>query len=208
MTVDPVSNYIFVNNQDQVSLVFSVNDSSVITRMIVNGSGHMQRFTWRNREKVWTWTGPNSMPCDYYGHCGPNSNCDPNQSYEFECTCLPGFEPKYLREWNLRNWSGGCARKRKMSTCQRGERFEKMARMKVPDTSVIRVNMSLGLKECENKCLSDCTCIAYTSAYSEINGGIGCLTYHGEMMDTRNYTNAGQDLYLRVADESGNMSTE
>ena len=95
-----------------------------------------------------------------------------------------------------------------MSTCQRGERFEKMARVKVPDTSVTRVNMSLGLKECENKCLSDCTCIAYTSAYSETNGGIGCLTYHGEMMDTRSYTNAGQDLYLRVADESGNMSTE
>ncbi|KAK2644307.1 hypothetical protein Ddye_019502 [Dipteronia dyeriana] len=205
MTVDPVSNYNFVNNRDEVSIVFSVNDSSVITRMIVNGSGHVQRFTWKNREKIWTWTAPNSLPCDYYGHCGPNSNCDPNQSDEFECTCLPGFEPKYLREWNLRNWSGGCARKHGMSTCQRGERFEKMARMKVPDTSVTRVNMSLDLKECENKCLSDCTCIAYTSAYSETNGGIGCLTYHGEMMDTRGYTNAGQDLYLRVADESDGL---
>ncbi|KAL5839774.1 hypothetical protein ACOSQ4_012382 [Xanthoceras sorbifolium] len=188
MTTDPISNYNFVNNQDEVSLVFSLNDSSVLTRMIVNASGLVQRFTWKNQQKIWTWSAPNSLPCDYYGHCGPNSNCDPNSLDKFECTCLPGFEPKYPQEWNLRNGRGGCTRKRGMSTCQRREWFEKVARVKVPDTS--------------NTCLSDCSCIAYTSAYSEMNGGTGCLTYHGEMMDTRSYTNAGQDLYIRIAYKS------
>ncbi|KAH7569055.1 hypothetical protein JRO89_XS06G0095400 [Xanthoceras sorbifolium] len=202
MTTDPISNYNFVNNQDEVSSVFNLNDSSVLTRMIVNASGLVQRFTWKNQQKVWTWSAPNSLPCDYYGHCGPNSNCDPNNSDKFECTCLPGFEPKYPQEWNLRNGKGGCTRKRGMSTCQRREWFEKVASVKVPDTSVTRVNMNLGLKACENTCLSDCFCIAYTSAYSEMNGGTGCLTYHGEMMDTRSYTNVGQDLYVRIAYES------
>ncbi|KAH7569059.1 hypothetical protein JRO89_XS06G0096200 [Xanthoceras sorbifolium] len=136
MTTDPISNYNFVNNQDEVSLVFSLNDSSVLTRMIVNASGLVQRFTWKNQQKIWTWSAPNSLPCDYYGHCGPNSNCDPNSLDKFECTCLPGFEPKYPQEWNLRNGRGGCTRKRGMSTCQRREWFEKVARVKVPDTSV------------------------------------------------------------------------
>ncbi|KAL5772647.1 hypothetical protein ACOSP7_012253 [Xanthoceras sorbifolium] len=177
MTTDPISNYNFVNNQDEVSSVFKLNDSYVITRMIVNASGLVQRFTWKNQQKVWTWSAPNSLPCDYYRHCGPNRNCDPNNSDKFECTYLPGFEPKYPQEWNLRNGKGGCTRKRGMSTCQRKEWFEKVASVKVPDKSVTRVNMNLGLKACENTCLSDCFCIAYTSAYSEMNGGTGCLTY-------------------------------
>ncbi|KAK0581776.1 hypothetical protein LWI29_017788 [Acer saccharum] len=58
MTIDIYSNYIFVNNQDEVYLVFSVNDSSILTRVIVDGSGLVQRFTWKNQEKIWTWTTP------------------------------------------------------------------------------------------------------------------------------------------------------
>ncbi|KAK3433282.1 hypothetical protein EUGRSUZ_D00901 [Eucalyptus grandis] len=41
--------------------------------------------------------------------------------------------------------------------------------------------MSLNLKECEEECLRDCTCTAYASA-----------------IDTRTYTDSGQDLYVRV----------
>ncbi|KAK8498329.1 hypothetical protein V6N12_024992 [Hibiscus sabdariffa] len=35
-------------------------------------------------------------------------------------------------------------------------------------------------------------------AYAETDGGIGCLTWHGDLVDTRTYTDAGQDLYIRV----------
>ncbi|KAJ0082410.1 hypothetical protein Patl1_10948 [Pistacia atlantica] len=86
-----------------------------------------------------------------------------------------------------------------MSTRQKGEGFVKVARFKVPDTNVTHVDLSLGLKECERKCLSNCSCLAYTSAYAESEGGAtGCLTYHGNMMDARTYTNTGQDFYVRV----------
>lgn len=73
-----------------------------------------------------------------------------------------------------------------------------MTRVKVPDTSVARVDMSLRLKVCKEKCLRNYSYLAYTSAYTDSNGGISCLKYHGDMMDTRIYTNVGQDLYIRV----------
>ncbi|KAK1560568.1 hypothetical protein Q3G72_028121 [Acer saccharum] len=78
--------------------------------------------------------------------------------------------------------------------------FEKLVRRVHKETQDVHMPK-------RRKVRKDGTREAYTNAYSDTNGGIGCLTYHGEMMDTRSYTNAGQDLYLRVADESGNMST-
>ena len=88
-------------------------------------------------------------------------------------------------------------RKQGVSTCNSGEGFVKLAHVKVPDTSVARANMSLSLKECEKECLRNCSCMAYTSANVSM-GGIGCLTWHRDLVDTRSYSNEGQDLYIRV----------
>ncbi|KAF3951006.1 hypothetical protein CMV_023299 [Castanea mollissima] len=57
--------------------------------------------------------------------------------------------------------------------------------------------MSLSMKECEQKCLRNCSCIAYTSA-NESEGGIGCLTWQGDLVDTRKFPDGGQDLYIHV----------
>ncbi|KAG6670534.1 hypothetical protein I3843_Q057400 [Carya illinoinensis] len=130
-------------------------------------------------------------------NCGPNSYCDPNNPEKFECTCLPGFEPKSAHDWFLRDGSGGCVRNQGVFTCNSGEGFVKLARVKLPDTSMARVDMSLSLKECKQECLKNCNCTAYTNAI-ETKGGIGCLTWHGNLVDTRVYYNVGQDLYLRV----------
>ena len=73
----------------------------------------------------------------------------------------------------------------------------KLTRMKVPDTSIAHANMSLSLTECEQQCLRNCSCMAYASA-NESEGGIGCLTWHGNLVDTRTYSDMGQDLYIRV----------
>ncbi|XVF82390.1 hypothetical protein PTKIN_Ptkin16aG0043200 [Pterospermum kingtungense] len=85
----------------------------------------------------------------------------------------------------------------------------KVARMKAPDTSTALVDMNLGLKQCEEKCLSNCSCLAYASAYYESKqGNIGCLTWHGDLVDARTFPDAGQDLYIRVdADELGMRPT-
>ncbi|KAJ4703325.1 Receptor-like kinase [Melia azedarach] len=199
MTQNYIFKITFVDNQDELFISYAINNPSILSRMLTNESGFQQRFTWSNQDERWIgfWSAPKEQ-CDYYGHCGPNSNCSPYHADEFECTCLPGFVPKNPQEWFLRDGSGGCKRKPGISTCQSGEGFVKVARVKAPDASVARVDMNLGMKACEEKCLRNCSCFAYTSAHAEINGGIGCLTYHGDMMDTRTYTNAGQDLFVRV----------
>ncbi|KAI3677011.1 hypothetical protein L1987_86629 [Smallanthus sonchifolius] len=69
--------------------------------------------------------------------------------------------------------------------CARLEIVE-LAHVKVPDTSTARVNMSLGLKACEELCLRNCMCLGYASAdLSKGDEGGGCITWHGDMIDTR-----------------------
>ena len=143
------------------------------------------------------WSAPQEF-CDKYSSCGPNSYCKPYNGVKFECTCLPGFEPKSSHDWSLRDWSGGCLRKKQgVSICNDGEGFVKVEHLKVSNTSIAHVNMSLSLKECEQECLKNCSCIAYAST-DERAERIGCLTWHGELVDTRIYLDARQDLYIRV----------
>ncbi|KAF8090687.1 hypothetical protein N665_0469s0022 [Sinapis alba] len=189
---------LFVNNQDEVSMTNRVTDASVITRMIVNETGNVQRLTWVATEKRWNvfWSTPKEE-CDYYAHCGLNGYCHPTSSEA--CTCLPGFEPKMPRDWLLRDYTDGCSRKNKTSLCREKEGFVKLTQAKVPDTSIASVDMNITLKECKQRCLLNCSCVAYASAYHEGEGGEkGCLTWHGDMLDTRTFLSSGQDFYIRV----------
>ncbi|XP_009355003.2 G-type lectin S-receptor-like serine/threonine-protein kinase RKS1 isoform X1 [Pyrus x bretschneideri] len=188
----------FVNNKDEMYMMFTVPNGSVFTRGVLDESGIVKRFVWRDQEN--NWIEVSSSPsewCDYYGQCGPNGNCDPYSNYNFSCLCLPGFEPKFTQDWYLRDGLGGCLRKLGASTCQKGEGFVKVARAKVPDSSKARVNMSLSLKGCEQECMKNCSCMAYARA-DERGGGMGCVTWYGDLMDTRTFSNVGQDLYVRV----------
>ncbi|XP_039166661.1 G-type lectin S-receptor-like serine/threonine-protein kinase At1g11410 [Eucalyptus grandis] len=191
-------NLSFVNDPNEVSIMYDVIDASIITRMVVNESGSLRRSAWHDRDRRWIefWFAPKDQ-CDYYGKCGPNSNCNPYITGQFECTCLPGLEPKSPGDWYLRDASAGCVRRGGVSVCRSGEGFVRVARAKVPDTSKARANMSLNLKECEEECLRDCSCTAYASA-SESLGGSGCLIWHGDLVDTKTFADSGQDLYVRV----------
>ncbi|KEH31162.1 putative protein kinase RLK-Pelle-DLSV family [Medicago truncatula] len=197
MTPTFIFNVSFVNNVDEVFIEYGVKDPRVISRMVLEDSGHVRRLTWQPNENRWfqIWFGPKEE-CDNFKQCGLNSNCDPYNAEKFECECLPGFEPKFEREWYLRDGSGGCVRKSNVSTCRNGEGFVKVARVKVPNTSMTRVNESLGLKECREMCLGDCSCVAFTSENEMLQSG--CVTWHGDLEDTRTYTQVGQDLYVRV----------
>ncbi|XP_054795176.1 G-type lectin S-receptor-like serine/threonine-protein kinase At1g11410 [Prosopis cineraria] len=117
--------------------------------------------------------------------------------------------PVNPQEWNMRNGSSGCVRKKNMSMCQSGDGFVKVASVKVPDTSKARVNKSetMSLKGCEEMCLRDCSCVAYTSA--DVVSQSGCLTWHADMEDIRTYQGQGQDLYVHVdASELGKYESK
>ncbi|KAK8612557.1 hypothetical protein V6N13_092669 [Hibiscus sabdariffa] len=192
----------FVNTEDEVSFSSDTINASLIARYVMNETGVTQRILWNNASQSWSisYSAPIEQ-CDFYGHCGPNGYCNPYSS-GFECTCFPGFEPKSPQTWVImRDGSGGCVRKSgSISMCGNGEGFVKFPHTKVPDTSGVLafVDMSIGLKQCAENCLKNCSCMAYASANSDTNGGVGCLTWHGDLVDARAYTTTGQDLYIRV----------
>ncbi|KAB1223035.1 G-type lectin S-receptor-like serine/threonine-protein kinase RKS1 [Morella rubra] len=146
MTRNFIFNVSYVNNQDEISITYGVTVPNVLTRMVLDESGITRRSTWRGSKWVEFWSDPKES-CDNYRECGPNSYCDPTNPDKFECTCLPGFEPMSASDWSLRDGSGGCVRKKGVSTCRSGEGFVKLRRVKTPDTSIARVDMSLSLKE-------------------------------------------------------------
>ncbi|PKI73775.1 hypothetical protein CRG98_005846 [Punica granatum] len=198
MTNPDILNVSFVNDQEEISVVHKVRNSSIIARMVMEPSGLLQQFTWHDRTGRWIqfWAAPVEQ-CDNYGACGPYGNCDPYNTNRFFCTCLPGFEPRSPADWFLRDGSGGCKRTPGVSTCRSGEGFVKVALVKVPDTSRAHADMSLSLKECAQECLKNCSCTAYTSA-DESNGGSGCLAWYDDLLDIRTFSDIGQDLYVRV----------
>ena len=165
-----ISNYFnvsFVNNQNETTIMYSTfsnsADPKVIVKMVVDESGTLRRSLWQETTWVEYWSAPQEL-CDKYLNCGPNSYCDPHNFIVFECKCFPGFEPKSSHD---------CIRKKQgVSMCNNGEGFVKLANMKVPDTSIAHVDMSLSMKECEQKCLRNFSCMAYASA-NESEGGIG-----------------------------------
>lgn len=198
------NNYIFngsfLNDQNELSFMYGTKNRSFFSRVVIGPSGLLQLLIWHDRDGRWEqlFSFPKDQ-CDYYRACGPNSNCNPDHIGQFECTCLPGFEPRSQEDWFRRDGSGGCVRIPGVSTCRRGEGFVKMAAVKIPDTSKAHVDMSLSLEDCEQECFKNCSCTAYASANSSSWGGIGCLAwYDDDLLDTRTVSDYGQDLHIRV----------
>ncbi|KAL6333336.1 hypothetical protein AAG906_028521 [Vitis piasezkii] len=143
-----------------------------------------------------TWRSNNSE-CDVYGTCGAFGICNSGNSPI--CSCLRGYEPKYIEEWSRGNWTSGCVRKtplqceRTNSSGQQGklDGFFRLTTVKVPDFA----DWSLALEdECREQCLKNCSCMAY-SYYS----GIGCMSWSGNLIDLQKFTQRGADLYIRLA---------
>ncbi|KAK2350673.1 G-type lectin S-receptor serine/threonine-protein kinase RKS1 [Trifolium repens] len=195
-----ILNVSFVEDEDNyVAISYNMFDKSVIARIVVQQSGFFQIFTWNNQKSQWNrfWSEPINQ-CDNYGTCGSNSNCDPLNFEDFKCTCLPGFEPKFPRDWyESRDGSGGCVRKKGVSVCGNGEGFAKVVSLKIPDISIAVDKGGLSLEECEKECFRNCSCTAYAVADVR-NSGSGCLAWDGDLMDIQKLSDQGQDLFLRV----------
>lgn len=78
------------------------------------------------------------------------------------------------------------------------DRFLHMQNVKLPDTTSVFVNRSMGLVECGDLCQRNCSCTAYANIEIS-NGGSGCVMWVGELLDVRSYPSGGQDLYVRLA---------
>ncbi|XP_057985632.1 G-type lectin S-receptor-like serine/threonine-protein kinase RKS1 isoform X1 [Hevea brasiliensis] len=198
-----IYNFSFVNNEEEISFSYSLDDSSVLFRMVLEESGMLMWVSWHESDGQWKefWSA-SKYRCDSYGRCGANSMCDPNHVNTFECSCLPGYEPKSSRNWVLmRDGSGGCVRKRlkSSSVCRQGEGFVKVPQVKIPDTSTaVWVNTRMTRLDCERECYKNCSCSAYASI--KIPGKeVGCLAWYGDLMDiVALMDHSGYDVYVRV----------
>ncbi|KAK1402685.1 Receptor-like serine/threonine-protein kinase [Heracleum sosnowskyi] len=190
---DPIFNYDFVSNDKE--LYFGYH-ASVVMRRILTPFGYIQRWVWIEKSQNWElYISYPQDDCDRYRSCGAYSSCNIHSSPE--CKCLNKFQPKEKKEWDVADWSSGCARKVPL-TCVNGKGFVKYPGLKLPDTQRSWFDKNMSLDECKRMCLKNCSCTAY--ANTDIRGrGSGCLLWFNELIDIRDQKDYGQDLYIRMA---------
>ncbi|KAI4388328.1 hypothetical protein MLD38_000665 [Melastoma candidum] len=196
-SLNPIFWYNFTSNEDEVYYMYHVNNKSMLVRSTLNHSNYMwERSTWSPDSQEWrVFLQLPKDYCDNYGLCGPYGKCSmTNLPY---CQCLKGFSPTSLDKWNSNDWSQGCVRNKPLGCPKSKDGFLKYSNIKLPDTTNCSVDATLSLKDCEKKCLINCSCTAYTN--SDIRGkGSGCAMWFGELLDLRQYPDAGQDIYIRM----------
>ncbi|KAK7328007.1 hypothetical protein VNO77_22101 [Canavalia gladiata] len=179
----------------KVYFTISEVNQSKYTRVVMNWTGEIQRLIWVESSQSWNklWYGPKDE-CDQYHRCGPYAICNSNAFPV--CSCIQGFSIRNQEEWNLRNFSSGCVRNTRLD-CGK-DKFQPLQHVQPPETTTVFVNRSMTLVECEDMCTKTCSCTAYANV--EItNGGTGCVMWNAELSDTRQFSDGGQDLYVRLA---------
>uniref|UniRef100_A0A2N9HRU4 Non-specific serine/threonine protein kinase n=1 Tax=Fagus sylvatica TaxID=28930 RepID=A0A2N9HRU4_FAGSY len=165
------------DKQGTVYGTFAYMDVLRLSKYVLDSQGNMVQTYWNDGKEDWEVLGLGSPIC----------------------SCLRGFEPKIIEEWNRGNWSSGCFRRTPLQ-CERwnksGEEgkadgFFKLKMIKVPDFA----QWSYGTKDdCEKQCLKNCSCVAY--AY---DSGIGCMSWTGNIIDLRKFSVGGSEIYIRLA---------
>ncbi|KAG4980114.1 hypothetical protein AAZX31_12G099400 [Glycine max] len=199
MRLNYIYNFTFQSNENESYFTYSMYNSSIISRFVMDGSGQIKQLSWLENAQQWNlfWSQPRQQ-CEVYAFCGGFGSCTENAMPY--CNCLNGYEPKSQSDWNLTDYSGGCVKKTKFqcenpnSSDKEKDRFLPILNMKLPNHS-----QSIGagtVGECEAKCLSNCSCTAYAHDNS------GCSIWHGDLLNLQQLTqddNSGQTLFLRLA---------
>ncbi|KAI9093206.1 hypothetical protein K1719_027220 [Acacia pycnantha] len=204
-------NYIFdfgfVSTRNESYYWYTLKNSSVISRYTVNLTEQaMIRYVWLKGDENWKlYAKKPSDYCDQYKLCGPNGKCVITESPP--CQCLRGFVPKSPQKWTSVDWSDGCVRNKPLNCSEKyTDKFNKMEGLKLPETTHSWLDETMNLGQCREKCLDNCSCMAYTN--SDIRGGgSGCVLWFGDLIDIKYYASGEQVLYVRMPSselESGN----
>ena len=201
---NPIYTCEFVFNEEEIYYTYKLINSSVVSRLLLNLNGNIQRFTWIDRTNEWNlYMTAQIDDCDMYAICGPYGSCNIDNSPV--CGCLDGFVPKSPEDWDSGDWSHGCIRKTPLN-CDDGEGFRQYSGIKLPDTSLSWYNKNMNLDECEQKCFQNCSCTAYANMDIR-NRGSGCILWFKELIDIRQYDNSDQSIHVRMAANDLGMSS-
>ncbi|KAJ8748847.1 hypothetical protein K2173_013278 [Erythroxylum novogranatense] len=196
MIPNPVYKYEFVFTEKEVYYSIELFNKSVVSKLVIEVSGIVERLTWIHQTHSWDRNVATGIDqCAKFATCGENAKCNINSP---QCACMDGFVPKSPGGWSLKDYSAGCVRNTPLS-CRKGEGFVKYMDVNLPDTSNSWFNTSIMiLKECEDMCLRNCSCVAY--ANTDIRaGGSGCLLWFSGLIDMRDLAGSGQDIYIRMS---------
>ncbi|XP_058068965.1 G-type lectin S-receptor-like serine/threonine-protein kinase At2g19130 [Magnolia sinica] len=199
------SNYLhdfsFNETEREEYITYTVKNASTLSRVVLNLTGQIKHLSWRKDYQEWDmfWLLPVSQ-CQVYNLCGTFGSCNENS---MSCTCLPGFEPKCLKDWNLGSWSDGCMRKTnlgrgKFESFDGGKDSEKDGFWALSDMNLTDGWRSLAvgsIQDCELACLNDCSCTAY--AFKS-----GCLIWNGDLVNLQQLPAGnveGMTLHVRLA---------
>ncbi|GAB2213786.1 hypothetical protein Droror1_Dr00018101 [Drosera rotundifolia] len=196
------SNFFFdlmcdVNDQGMYYMI-QPRDNSVISRLATSPWGSLAYLTWKNMSNKWiTRFTIQGDFCDQYGTCGTNAICD--MGNESKCQCLDGFIPRYPKDWDAMDWLDGCQRRLDIK-CRTGEGFMRLTDIKLPANSRV-LREALNMDECQETCLRDCFCMAYTYL-NVFENASKCVVWYGDLLDIRVFTNgAGNELYIKMSRE-------
>ncbi|XP_030971351.1 G-type lectin S-receptor-like serine/threonine-protein kinase At1g11330 [Quercus lobata] len=170
-----------------------------LSKHFLDSQGNSMQIHWNDEKEDWEVVGfAPANECDVYGTCGAFGSCYALSSPI--CSCLKGFEPKIVEEWNRGNWMSGCVRRTPLQ-CERvnnrsegagkADGFLKLEMVKVPDFA----EWSYRTKDdCRKQCLENYSCVAY--AYDT---GIGCMSWSGNLIDLQKFSIGGLDIYIRLS---------
>ncbi|GAA0142627.1 transmembrane signal receptor [Lithospermum erythrorhizon] len=186
LVVNPEEVYYRFQNKD--------NSSWIMLSVDYSGQGRFLQYDHNSNDLRLLRAVPQD-DCGLYEFCGPNSICSISEGRV--CSCFDGYTPNNTKDWDIRIWSGGCARKTPFS-CPHGDGFKAIQGLKFPDLLNISVNSSMSLDACRAECLNNCNCTAYTNK-DVTDGGHGCILWFGDLVDVRTLSEVGnQKLYVRV----------
>lgn len=194
-TYENMFSFKLVSDENEVYYSFETKQGAPLSRLVLNETGVVQRMVWDQTSRTWSkfWYGPKD-PCDYYRKCGPFGICNINEVTV--CDSLHGFYPKSPKEWSMRNFSGGYKRKTQLSCHGNDNGFYLVKGVKLPDTHGATVYAGISIEECRNRCLMNCSCLAYSVL--DIRDDSGCIAWNNDLLDTR-YIPGAQDLYVKTA---------
>lgn len=192
-----ISNFFSEKNESYFN--YSVINSSIISRPVLDVSGQIKLESWQEDSHEWKliWYQP-STHRKVYAFCGAFGSCNPVS--QNNCECLPGFEARHPEGWKLLDRSGGCVRKAELQCGNHSaangdeDRFLRVSKVKLP-MYPLRLQIR-SAEECQSICLNNCSCSAYTYENEH------CKIWNGDLLSVEQLSDedtSGSHFYLKVA---------
>ncbi|KAF3634404.1 G-type lectin S-receptor-like serine/threonine-protein kinase [Capsicum annuum] len=195
MVNNSIISFGMVMDSREIYYEYEMVNKSVISTFVVKPYGKAMRVIWIGKVQGWVnYHSADADDCDTYKLCGAYGTC--NMLSDPFCQCLDKFEPKHPDDWKRSDWSSGCVRRHPLNCT--GDGFLMYSGVKLPDTRNSWFNETMKLDECKEFCLRNCSCTGYANLDIR-NGGSGCLLWIGEMVDIRQLSASGQDIYIRMS---------